>query len=148
MAVKRLIVAPLVALLAWPTPARADEPERRLVITGSVVLGVGAAAFVAAIPLHIRYRQARRAWSEQIDLVNPGPTGFPEGSWADAQAARTRSRRASIAMTVAYAVAIAGITAGATLLSVGLVRREAAKRSFDARISVSPWGGVSVGGRF
>ena len=147
MAVNRRIVVPLIALLSWPVPARAAKPEQRLVVSGSVAIGIGAAAFVTAVPLHIRYRIARRAWDEQILLVNPGPTGFPEGSWADAQAAQTRARRASVAMTVAYGVAIVGITTGATLLSVGLVRRQAAKRSFGARVSASPWG-INLGGRF
>ena len=71
MAVNRRIVVPLIALLSWPVPARAAKPEQRLVVSGSVAIGIGAAAFVTAVPLHIRYRIARRAWDEHCGRTDP-----------------------------------------------------------------------------
>lgn len=146
MAVKALVAASVVAALAWPSQARAADPEPPLVVAGSVVLGFGGIAFAAAIPLHVRSRRARLTFDDRLYTGN-APTGLSEVSWAEVHAARTESRRASIATGLAYTAAIVGITAGATLLAIGLARKKADEHRATARVSLTPTG-VVVGGRF
>ena len=138
------VIMATVLASASPAPA-ADQKERAAIVSGSVLLGLGVGAFVTAIPLHVRSSRARDEWWDAT-LTSPGPTGFADKPWSASRMARDESRRASTATGWAYGAAIVGITAGAALLTFGLVRRR-------ARLSVHGWGTqsggvVAVRGRF
>ena len=139
----------ILALVLAATPVNAaqatDRRQRATIVTGSVLLGLGVGAFVTAIPLHVRSRRAREAWRDAT-LTSPGPTGFANQPWSESRKARDEFRRTSAATGWAYGAAIVGVTAGATLLTFGLVRRRA---TLSLRGWGTPRGGVvSLRGRF
>ncbi len=127
-----------------PADAPPAEPKngRPLVISGAVLLGVGAALGLAG---GIGFGVAAKRRSDDLDAVQSG--GNPDDvTFEDAQALEREGKRFETLQIATAAVGAAiGIT-GVVLLAIGLQRNA---KSRPAALRVAPsWGGLQLQGRF
>jgi tetratricopeptide (TPR) repeat protein len=128
-----------------PDPEPKKPPGRALIITGGVLLGVGAAVALGGglgFGLPVSSDNKRLG-----DVLDDNPDGL---TFAEADAIADEAQQKQLGEIVFVAVGSAVLVTGVALLAVGLAKK---KKATTARLQVAPsWGrsgvGLSLSGRF
>lgn len=130
-----------------PPRQQAGAPGKPLVITGAVLLGVGAAI---AIGGGVGFGIGAKRKSDELDRIQGG--GNPDDrSFDQAQDVESAGKKLELGQIVMAAVGGAVAITGVALLAVGVARNKAARKGTAARITPAFGGGalgLVVSGRF